>query len=268
MSEGGEESVLRAIVRRPGADLSACELTHLERESIDARRAAEQHAAYVTALRELGVQVTELDPLEGYPDALFVEDCALVLDEIAVLCRPGVASRRGEVAYLEPYLAAHRELAHIEEPGTLEGGDLVVIEDCVHVGLSDRTNHAGLKMLAHMLLEHGYQVKAAEMHGCLHLKSAFSHLGDGRVLANPSWANLERVRASQVFEVDPSEPFGANVLRVGETLLCSASYPRTNERLSAAGYELRVLELDELHKMEAAVTCPSLLFRTLPTFSS
>ncbi|MEE8468445.1 MAG: arginine deiminase-related protein [Planctomycetota bacterium] len=265
--ESGGATSLTALVRRPGADLSACELTHLEREPVDALRAAQQHAAYVTALRELGVQVTELEPLDGHPDALFVEDCALVLDEIAVLCRPGVASRRGEVASLEPHLALHRELVHIEEPGTLEGGDLVVIEGVVHVGWSGRTNHAGLKMLAHLLLEHGYLVKAAEVHGCLHLKSALSHLGDGRVLANRHWANLERVRASEVLEVDPSEPFGANVLKVGEILLCSASYPRTNQRLSAAGYELRVLELDELHKMEAAVTCPSLVFRKLQTLS-
>jgi len=262
------ESDLIAIVRRPGPDLSGCELTHLEREPVDAGRLAAEHAAYVTALRDLGVQVTELEPLHGHPDALYVDDCALVLDEVAVLCRPGVATRRGEVESLEPYLAPHRELLAIEEPGTIEGGDLVVIDGTVHVGWSGRTNHAGLKMLAHLLLEHGYQVKAAEVTGCLHLKSALSHLGDGRVLANRSWANLDRVRASEVLEVDPSEPFGANVLRVGETLLCSASYPRTNERLSAAGYELRVLELDELHKMEAAVTCPSLIFRKASTPSS
>lgn len=252
--------MIRALVRRPGDDLSGCELTHLERAAVDPARAAEQHAGYVAALRDLGVAVTELPPLPGHPDALYVEDCAVVLDEVAVLARPGAPARRGEVESVAAVLAEHRELVRIEEPATLDGGDVLVLGDVLLVGWSGRTNHAGLKRLAHLVLEHGYTVKAAEVDGCLHLKSAVTSLGDGRVLANPRWVNLGRTRGVEVVEVDEREPYGANVLPVAGVLLCSSAYPRTNARLASLGYELRELELGELHKMEAAVTCPSILF--------
>ena len=253
---------MHALVRELSPDgLEACELTHLERQPIDASRALQEHAAYVDTLRSLGVEVSVLPALPGHPDGVFVEDCAVVLDEVAVVTRPGAPSRRGETASVAAALAEHRPCVAIEDPATLEGGDVVVCGEVIYVGWSSRTNHAGLKSLAHLLLEHGYLVKAVEVSGCLHLKSAMTRLDDERLLANTDFVGLERVRGMQVVDVHPDEPWGANVLAVGETLLCSAAYPRTNERLQSMGYAVEVLDLEELHKMESGVTCSSILFR-------
>ena len=252
----------RAICRRPGAaDLERCELSHLARAPIDAALLAEQHAAYVAGLESCGVEVQVLDPLPGHPDALYVEDTAIVLDEVAVLTRPGAESRRGELPTIEAALAPHRTLLHVEEPGTVDGGDVCVCDDVLYVGWSDRTNHPGLKQLAHLLLEHGCTVKAVEVEGCLHLKSAVTRLDPERLLVCPARLNLERVRGMELVPVPPDEPDGANVLAVGGRVLCSAAYPRTNELLADRGYDVLELDLSELHKMEAAVTCPSLLLR-------
>ena len=253
---------MRALVRELSIDgLQGCELTHLERRPIDADRARREHVAYVEALRALGIDVTVLPPLPGHPDGVFVEDCAVVLDEVAVIARPGAASRRGETASVAAALAPHRECVAIEEPATLEGGDVLVCGDVAYVGWSSRTNHAGLKRLAHLILEHGYRVKAVEVQGCLHLKSAVTRLDDERLVANTGWLGMERVSGLEVVDVHPDEPGGANVLAVDGTLLCSAAHPRTNERLERLGYSIEVLALDELHKMESGVTCSSILFR-------
>jgi dimethylargininase len=255
--------MLRAICRRPGAeDLARCELSHQAREPIDPQLLGEQHAAYVAALEACGARTQVLEPLAGFPDALYVEDTAIVLDEVAVLTRPGAESRRGELATIEAALAEHRELLRIEGPGTVDGGDVLVVDGVLYVGCSGRTNHAGLKQLASGLLSHGYMVKAAEVSGCLHLKSAVTRLDDERLLACPGRVNLERVRGMEIVPVPPEEPDGANVLALNGRVLCSSAYPRTNGMLAARGYDLIELDLSELHKMEAAVTCPSLILRS------
>ena len=197
--------------------------------------------------------------MEGYPDAVYVEDTAVVLDGVAVIARPGALSRRGEVPSVESVLAETHECVEIESPGTLEGGDVCVDGHTIYVGQTQRTNHPGLKQMAHLVLDFGYMVKAVGVSGCLHLKSAMSSLGDGRMLINPDWIETTRMLATEFIEVHPTEPFGANVLSLGEVLLCSSSYPRTNEILHKRGFELLEIDLFEVHKMEAAVTCPSLV---------
>jgi len=134
-----------------------------------------------------------------------------------------------------------------------------VVDGVAYVGQSRRTNHAALKALAHELFEHGYATKAVEVRGCLHLKTACTHLGDDRVLANPRWIDMQRMRGIEVVEVPPEEPFGANVLALDDRVLCSASHPRTNEGLAKLGYAVETLELDELEKAEAGVTCLGIL---------
>lgn len=259
--------MLEALVRPPGPELAQCELTHLARQPIDLDRAAEQHAAYCAALESLGVRVRVLPPLPGHPDACFVEDPALVLDEVAVLTRPRPASRRGEVAALEPLLAELRPLERIEGQRTLEGGDVLAIEDVLYTGLSARTDHAGMKELAHRVLEHGLRVKALHVRGALHLKTAVTWLGGEELLANPNWVDLRRAPDFRVLEVDPREPFGANVLKVGQRLLASTDAPRTLERLVARGYDVLPVDLSEFHKAEAGPTCLSLLYRGEPSTS-
>lgn len=252
--------MLHALVRRPSAALSRCELTHVRREPIDVEAALAEHAAYCEALRGAGARVEVLPTLGEAPDAAFVEDAALVLDEVAVIARMGAQARRVEAASVEAALAPHRELLRIEAPGTFDGGDAFCVEGTVYVGQSTRTNHAGLKQLAHRLLPHGYRVKAVEVPGALHLLTACSYLGQDTVLANPRWANLERLGGLRVLPVDPLEPFAANTLRVGETLFVQEGFPRTRALLEERGFAPVPLALEQLSKAEAGLTCLSLLF--------
>jgi dimethylargininase len=248
-------------MRRPGSELACCELTHLARRPIDLDRALAQHEALRLCLEELGLEVTLLDALPDQPDAVFVEDLALILDQATVLGRPGVESRRSELESLRPVLESWRpaaELLELDPPATLEGGDVLRVDDILWVGQSSRTNHPGLKQLAHAVLAHGLRVKAVEVRDCLHLRTAVTHLAEDLLLANPAWIDRDRLSDYDWIEVHPDEPFGANGVRVGETIVLSASHPRTAERVRARGLTVRTVELDEFEKAEAGVSCLSL----------
>src|SRR5215207_11281274 len=159
-----------ALTREPARSLDACELTYREREPIDAGVAARQHRGYCEALRECGARVVVLPAVEGLPDSVFVEDTAIVLDEVAVLTRPGVGSRRGEVRSIEPEVARLRPVVRVEPPATLEGGDVLRLGRTLYVGLSPRTNAEGAAALGRLVAPHGYEVVTVEPRGCLHLK--------------------------------------------------------------------------------------------------
>lgn len=254
--------MLHALVRPFGPELARCELTHLARSPLDPERAAEQHAGYRRALEELGCRLVELTRLPDHPDAVFVEDPALVLEDLALLLRPGAPSRRGEVDSVGEALAPFRRCERLQAPdeATLEGGDVVRLEDTLLVGWSSRTNHAGLRALAHGVLREGLRVKAVEVRGCLHLKTACTALDPETLLAHGPWVDLHRVPEARVLQVPEGEATGANVLRVGETLLVAAHAPRTAELLDREGYRVRPVEIDELAKAEAGLTCMSLVF--------
>ena len=249
----------RALVRKPGLELERCALTFVERLPIDVARAREQHAAYVAALERAGWEVSFLPRMPDHADATFVEDAAVVLPELAVIPRLGDDRRRGETDSVRAALEPLRPLLELKPPTTLDGGDVLPVESVVYVGQSRRTNHAGLQALAHALFEHGYSVKAVEVLRCLHLKTACTSLGGDRVLANPSWIDMRRMRGIEMIEVHPDEPFGANVLALDQHVLASASHPRTNEGLARLGYTVETLELAELEKAEAGVTCLGIL---------
>jgi len=248
-------SKLTALTRWVGPELEACELTHFERAAIDPDAAHREHVAYLDALRELCDEVTELPALPEYPDGCFVEDAALVFDECVVLTRPGAESRRGEVEALAPHLPQDREILRLEEPSTLDGGDVLICDDTVYVGWSTRTNHHGLKELAHLLLPHGYRVKAVEVTGCLHLKSAMTLVAPELLLANPALANLDRVGGVELLEVDPEEPSAANALMIAGSVIFPEEFPKTATRLSERDIELKTVPTKELQKAEAGVTC-------------
>lgn len=252
--------MLTAFVRPPGSSLSDCALTHLERTPIDVELATRQHRGYVRALAALGVAVRELPVLEECPDSCFVEDPALVLGEVAVILRPALDSRRGEVESVAAALREERELVHIETPATIEGGDILVVDETIYVGRTSRTNRAGVESLSELLHPFGYRVRSIEIPDCLHLKSAVTRIGPELLLANPDWMNTRQLGGIEVVEVDPTEPAAANVLRVGQTLLMPESYPRTREKLEARGLEVHVVDVSEFQKAEGAVTCLSLLF--------
>jgi dimethylargininase len=192
------------------------------------------------------------------PDGVFVEDPAIVLDEIAVITRMGALSRRGEQDSLARALAKYRELRHIVEPGTLEGGDVMRVGKTLYVGYSRRTNVAGIQQLATMLHPLGYFVVPVEVRGCLHLKSACCYLGEDTVLANQTWMDPDALCGLKLLDVP--EPRGANVLRIGDTVLMPATFPRTCELLERSGFRVRRIDNSELLKAEAGVTCTSLIF--------
>ncbi|HEX5707847.1 MAG TPA: arginine deiminase family protein [Pyrinomonadaceae bacterium] len=250
-----------ALTREPARDMSACELTHLERRPIDAAWAAEQHRAYCDALRECGAQVFRLPPIDELPDSVFVEDTAIVLDELAVLTRPGVDSRRGEVEAIEPEVGRLREtVARVEPPATLEGGDVLRVGRRLFVGLSPRTNRAGVEALRAAVGPYGYEVVAVELRGCLHLKTGCASLGGDSVLVNKDWIDPRAFHGLEVVPVAAGEPFAANALSVGRTVCLGAQFTRTAQMLSSRGYDVRAVDVSEFAKAEAGLTCMSLIF--------
>jgi dimethylargininase len=248
-----------AITRRPGPELARCELTHLARTGIDLARAAAQHERFRATLVELGCLLVDLESLAEHPDAPFVEDVAVVLDDLAILPTPGASSRRGESASIAAVLREWRRTERLEA-GTLDGGDVLVHGTTLYVGRSSRTSHAALRALAHLVLPHGYRVKAVEVSGILHLKSALTLLDEATALVSRRALNLERVRDLELVDVHPAEPRAACVLRAGDALIVSASFPRTGEILARRGGNVIALELDEFEKAEAGPTCLALLF--------
>lgn len=250
-----------AMTREVSPALGRCELSFVERVAIDVAQAVAQHRAYRHALEALGCRIISLPAEAGLPDSVFVEDAAIVLDEVAVLTRPGAASRRGEVASIGDALREWRPLLTIEAPGTLDGGDVLRLGRRIYVGESARTNAEGIGQLRQLLARYGYTVDALATHGCLHLKSAVTALADDTVLLQPAWVDRAHFADYRVIEVDPDEPHAANVVRINNALLMPASFPRTSQRLRDTGFEVGVVDVSELQKAEGAVTCCSLLFR-------
>lgn len=250
-----------ALTREISPALQDCELTHLAREPIDVERARAQHAAYEAALAELGCAVHRLPAGAEMADSVFIEDTAIVLDEVAVITRPDAPSRRGETAAVADALAAYRKLVRLEAPARLDGGDVLVAERTVFVGTSERTNMTGVRQLRDALRRHGYTVKAVPVTGCLHLKSAVTSLGDGRLLINPAWVPAEAFGGWELVDIDPEEPYAANTLRIGDRVIYPADFPRTRALLEGRGIHVVAVPADELAKAEGAVTCCSLVFR-------
>jgi dimethylargininase len=251
-----------AITRAPGTSLARCELTYLERRSIDIDRALDQHRRYREILRSLGVTVVSLPAADSLPDACFVEDTALVLDEVAILANPGAESRRGEIDAIASALAPYRRSERVESPATFDGGDVLRIGRTIYVGLASRlarTNDAGVEAIRRIAAPLGYDVRAVPFHGCLHLQSAVTQVGPSTVILNPDWIDAAAFMPFTVVRVADGEPHGANTLRVGETVLMPMSAPSTAARLRLLDYHVECLDISEFEKAEAGVTCLSIL---------
>jgi len=255
--------MLIALTRAVPPSLERCELTHLEREPIDHARAVREHALYEDTLRRLGCQVERLPPLPDHPDSVFVEDTAIVFDEVAVVARPGAASRRGEAESTARALGAYRPLAAIQPPATLDGGDVIVTPEVVFVGISGRTNADGARQLATIVAPFGQRVVPVPVSGCLHLKSAAVWIpGDGAssILLNPRWVDAAVFAGFERIDVDPGEPEAANVLAVNGRVLCAEAHAGTRRRLEAHGIATVAVAAAELAKAEGGVTCCSIIF--------
>ena len=250
-----------AITRGVSPRIGHCELTHLSRQEIDVKRARSQHAQYENLLTDLGCKVRRLSEEPDQPDSVFVEDTAIVLDNTAVITRPGASLRRNETESIAEVLKEYRTLKQITDPGTLDGGDVLRIGRTLYVGNSARSNIPGIKQLMEIVAPYGYDVEVVKVNGCLHLKSAVSLVGEETLLINRSWVDANSFGCSREFiDIDPGEPCAANALLVGGELMYPQSFPRTRLRLERSGIEVRVVDVSELQKAEGALTCCSLIF--------
>ncbi|MBN1858623.1 dimethylargininase [Candidatus Bipolaricaulota bacterium] len=229
------------------------------REPIDITRARAQHAAYEDALVACGCRVERVARAEAMPDSVFVEDTAVIVPEVAVITRPGAATRRGETEAVEESIRSRRSIRNIRAPGTLEGGDVLRIGRTVFVGQSTRSNKAGIEQLARILSPFGYKVVSVELRGCLHLKSAVSPVSENTLLIQRMWVDPRPFRPYECMDVDSTELHAANALRIGEHVIYPTAFPRTLERLAVRGLDVRPVDVSELAKAEGAVTCCSLI---------
>jgi dimethylargininase len=253
--------MLTAITRAVSPALADCELTFLDRTPIDLAKAQQQHRAYEELLEQLGAKVISLPAEPTLPDSMFVEDPAIVLDELAVILPLGTNSRRPEAASLALALTKFHTVSQIKPPASIEGGDILRINRTLYVGLSTRTNPEGIAQLAAIVAPHNYKVVAVPVTGCLHLKSAVTHLGRNVLLANRAWFDPTPFSGFFWLDVSPDEPQAANALAIGETIIFPANFPHTRARIESAGFRVTSLDISELQKAESGLTCSSLLFQ-------
>ncbi len=250
-----------AITRAVSPAIAHCELTHLDRQPIDLMAARTQHQAYEETLRALGCEVLSLPADPGLPDSVFVEDTAIVFDELAVIARPGSPSRRPEIVTTAVALRPYRPLVRIAPPGSLDGGDVLRVGRTVYVGLTGRTNQAAIDQLTAALSPHDYVIRAVPVHGCLHLKSAATQVAADTILCNPRWVDPAVFAPLHVLEVDGAEPYAANGLLIDSQVLYPTTFPATRRRLEERRVAVTLVDVSELQKAEGAVTCCSLVFR-------
>jgi dimethylargininase len=248
----------RAFTRAVSPRLAECQLTHLPRTPIDAAKAVSQHAAYEAALSGAGFEIVRLPELPDDPDAVFVEDTALIFDAHAVITRPGAASRADEVHSTAEGLADHFELLRIES-GHLDGGDVLRIGRKLYVGLSTRTDAAGIRVLRELVSPLGYDVVQAELRDCLHLKTGATFAGDSVLIYDERCVDPAQFTDVEPFAVDADEAAAANCVRAGAHLILPAGNPRTADALRSRGFQVVEVDVSELQKAESGVTCMSLI---------
>lgn len=249
-----------ALAQTPSLRMDYGVRTYVAREAIDFPRVLAQHADYCRALANCGAAVRVLEINSHFADGVFIEDTAVVLDEAAILASMGTASRRGEPAGIEQVLRDYREVVRIDPPAMLEGGDVLVVGKKLLVGLSSRTNAAGVAALAEIAGRFGYSVQTVNVRGCLHLKTACTALPDGRLLVNPAWVDLSTLRGYELVLVPNEEPWAANVALLGSSVLLSAVHQRTAELIGKLGIATYPVDISEFAKAEGGVTCLSLIF--------
>ena len=249
----------RAITRKPGPDFGSG-LTSSSLGTPDFGLMTRQHRSYVEALKSLGLQVIELEPLEGYPDAHFVEDTAVVTPGAGIVTNPGAEARRGEQETIAPVLSRYREITRIRPPGTLDGGDVLMVENHFFIGISDRTNEEGANQLGRILEQHGHTFSLVRVGAGLHLKSSVNHLGDNTLILTAPFAELDIFAPYQKLVLDPDETYAGNTLLINETLIMPSGFPKTKKKLETLKRDIIELDVSEARKMDGGLTCLSLRF--------
>jgi dimethylargininase len=249
----------RAITRKPGTNF-AMGLTTSSLGSPRYGLMIRQHAAYVEALRSLGLEVIELGALPDYPDAHFVEDTAVVTPRVAVVTNPGAPARRGEEETIATVLAGYRLVERIRPPGTLDGGDVLAVGNRFFIGISDRTNNEGAAQLGRILERHDHTWTAVAVGAGLHLKSSVNYLGDETLVLTGAFAELDVFAPYRKLVLDPDEAYAGNTLLINDTLIMPAGFPKTKTRLEGLKREIIELDVSEARKMDGGLTCLSLRF--------
>jgi len=250
-----------AITREVSRSMRQCELSHIPRQDIDIDLARKQHAQYETALSDIGCKVKRLTEEPLFPDSVFVEDTAIMLNEMAIVARPGAETRRGETRSVSEVLSEYRTIFQIVSPGTLDGGDVLQMGRTLYVGVTDRSNESGIKQLIDLVSAYEYEVKKVQVDGCLHLKSAATPLGEDKLLVNRSWVDVKSFEGKSLIDIDPGEPYAANALFIDGEIVYPEGFPETRRCLEDAGFFVRTVDVSELQKAEGGVTCCSLIFR-------
>jgi len=250
-----------AITREVSPRFNECEITHIDRTTIDLDTALAQHHEYVKVLKTLGCNVIELPSEADLPDSVFVEDTAFILPEAAIITRPGADSRKPETDSIVRALKPLIKLVYVREPATVDGGDVLVLGKKIYVGLSTRSNQEAIDQLNKALGEYGYVVTDVQLHDCLHLKSAITRVDDTTLLVNKRWVDTHHFENFDRIEVDPAEPFAANCLPIGESIIFPTAFPKTRAKLEERGYKIVTVDVSELAKAEGAVTCCSLIIQ-------
>ena len=248
-----------AITRKPGKNF-AQGITTANFGEPSYTRILEQHATYIETLKDLGLHVIELVPLLSYPDAYFVEDVAVVTPDVAVIGNPGTRARNGEQHHIETVLAEYRQIARIEPPGTLDGGDVLMVDKHFFIGISERTNTLGVSQLGEILERHGYTWVAVPVGAGLHLKSSVNWMGEKTLLVGAAFAGQPEFESYRQIKVAPTEEYACNTLWINGTLLTPKGFPKTREQLETLDLPVVELETSEVRKMDGGLTCMSLRF--------
>ena len=219
-----------------------------------------QHKIYVDTLKKLGLKIIELEALNDYPDAHFVEDTAVVIPEVAIITRPGAESRRGEEVSIEKELAKFRTIEKIISPGTLDGGDILIIDKKVFIGLSDRTNQTGANQLAEILSKYGYESETIQVEEGLHLKSDVNYIGKNTLLVTEKHFNNSAFKNYTKICVDANEVYAANSLLINDKLIIPKGFSKTKIKLQQGGFDTIEIDMSESQKMDGGLTCLSLRF--------
>ncbi len=248
-----------AIVRKPGRNF-AQGISSANLGTPDYARMVDQHQAYIQALESLGLEVIVLDAELNYPDAYFVEDVAIVTPDVAVITNPGAPARKGEEDSIEPVLARYRPTVRIQPPGTVEGGDVLMVGTHFFIGISERTNLEGATQLGNVLERYGNTFTLVPIQAGLHLKSSVNYAGKNTLLVCEDFAERGEFQGYRTIVVPQIEAYAANTLWANDHLITPAGFPETRQRLMALDLPIIELDVSEAHKMDGGLTCMSLRF--------
>lgn len=249
-----------AIVRLPSPEMVRG-LRSVSLGNPDYGKALEQHRAYVEALGACGLEVDVLEADPRFPDSVFVEDVALCTPECAIVTNPGAPSRNGEKTAIKPVLEKRfSRVEFIEPPGTLDGGDVMMVGTHMYVGISERTNGAGAEQLRGILESCGMTATQVPLEDMLHLKSGLSYLEQNRLLISGAFRSHPEFKDFEQIRVEPGEAYAANSLWLNSTVLVPAGYPGTLKKIREAGYSTITLDVSEFRKLDGGLSCLSLRF--------